>query len=206
MNSCSTTTIIIRTKAVLHFRCGDLISSNHPSFGFMKFGSYSRHLDQNVTSIGIVTQPFDDHGQAREYDGGESKQAKCKKVVYALVDHLQEKFPAARVAIRNDANETIALTFARMVMAKQVVIGITSFGVFPGIATFGTSYIRKPDYDKAPNRWLLRPKVEEVLDNVKLVEEPRLMAMSCRRMWKEDGSAVLDWFRSYETQPNSTAS
>jgi hypothetical protein len=182
--------------AVLHFRCGDLISSTHPSFGFMKFGSFSRHISPDVRSIGIATQPFEMSAQQRDAEGGAWKMERCRTVVHAFVDHLQEKFPAARVTIRNDAEETIALTFARMVMANQTVIGITSFGVFPGVATFGTSYIRKPDFRKAPNRWLLSPHIETFVDNVKLVEEPALMANQCRKMWGKDGTDVINWFRS----------
>jgi len=51
------------------------------------------------------------------------------------------------------------------------------FGVFLGIATFGQGYVRQPDYNKVPNRWLLNPHVETMLDNVHLmVDEPKLMA------------------------------
>jgi hypothetical protein len=49
-------------EAVGHFRCGDLISSDHPRFGFMKFVAFSRHLHSNTKSIGIATQPFDEDG------------------------------------------------------------------------------------------------------------------------------------------------
>jgi hypothetical protein len=189
--------------AVLHFRCGDLISSTHPSFGFMKFGSYSRHLNRNTTrSIGIVTQPFGSDAQVRNYDGGMSNKQKCQRVVYAFVEHLQHEFPIAKISIRNDANETIALTFARMIMARQVVIGISSFGVFPGIATFGEAFIRKPDYARAPNRWLLdNPAIESVAPYVKLVDEPKLMAVTCKAKWQQtNGTAVLDWFQNYTAQ------
>lgn len=185
---------------VLHFRCGDLISSTHPSFGFMKFGSYTRHLDgSKIRSIGIVTQPFDNDAQTRKYDGGQSNKDKCKRVVYAFVDHLKEMFPKANIAIRNDAKETIALTFARMIMAEQLVIGISSFGVFPGVATFGKSFIRKPDYHRAPNRWLLdNPSIEKVAPHVTLIEEPRLMAATCKYKWRAtNGTAVMDWFQNY---------
>lgn len=184
---------------VLHFRCGDLIESNHPSFGFMKFESYSRHLLPNVTSIGIVTQPLNGDGtaQLRLRDRGKRRRERCIIVVHAFVEHLQTHFPAARVSIRNNANETIALTFARMIMAKQTVVGITTFGVFPAVATFGMAYIRRPDFLRCPNRWLLRPDVETIVDNVKLIDEPRLMAVQCKRLWGNDGALVLQWFQDY---------
>jgi hypothetical protein len=186
--------------AVLHFRCGDLISSTHPAFGFMKFGSYSRHLDKkSIQTIGIVTQPFDADAQVRRYDGGQSNKDKCRRVVYAFVEHLQNEFPQAKISIRNDAKETIALTFARMIMARQVVIGISSFGVFPAVATFGQAYIRRPDYARAPNRWLLNnPSIDSVAPYVQLVDEPKLMAVTCKNKWSAtNGTAVLNWFQNY---------
>jgi len=187
--------------AVLHFRCGDIIASNHPSFGFMKFGSFSRHISAQAKRIGIVTQPFTVNAQKRNAEGGAWKMERCKLVVYSFVEHLQKRFPDAEVSIHNDANETIALTFARMIMANQTVIGITSFGVFPGVTTFGSGYIRKPDYIKAPNRWLLTSPIVERVNDLYLVEEPRLMAGPLKRMWGRNGSAVLDWFNTY---PNET--
>ena len=181
-------------EGCLHFRCGDLIGSNHLSFGFMKFGSFSRHLPRDVRTIGIVAQHFDPSGQTRLYDG----EAKCKQVVLAFVDFLQQEFQEATISIRNDTKETITLTYAHMVMAEHVVVGTSSFGAFPAVATCRTGYIRKPDYPKAPNRWLLyTPSIEEVVDNVKMVEEPKMMAVQCQKRWGKDGSAVIDWFRDY---------
>jgi hypothetical protein len=183
--------------AVLHFRCGDLIASNHPSFGFIPFRSFSRHISPHVRSIGIVTQPFEATGmQQRPSERTPLKLDRCRLVVTEFAKHLQDHFPNARVTIRNNANETIALAFARMVMANQTVSPISSFSVIPVLSTFGTGYIRKPDYRKAPNQFLLHPDVEELLDNVFLIEEPVLMAAEVNKMWGENGTEVLDWFWS----------
>ena len=182
--------------AVLHFRCGALIAAKHRSFGFMKFASFSRHLSPTVRSIGIVTQPFElHHHQQRTVEQNQDKLDKCRLVVTALVQHLQERFPTTVVTVRNDANETIALAFARMIMANQTVVAISSFGVMPAIVTFGTGYVRKPDYPKAPNQFLLHGGVSEN-SNVVLIEEPRLPAAQLNKLWNQNGStAVLDWFR-----------
>jgi hypothetical protein len=183
-------------EAVLHFRCGDLIGINHPGFGFMKFASYSRHLHSSTKTIGIVTQPFNETGQHRKTDGGRIRREKCYKVVMAFVDHLQEAFPAAKITIRNSADETIALTFARMIVAKQTVIGITSFGVFAGLASFGDAYIRLPDFAKAPNQWLLQMG-HQLPSNIHLIQEPKLMASVCKQRWGTDGALILGWFQNY---------
>jgi hypothetical protein len=183
--------------AMLHFRCGDLAFSNHPSFGFMKFGSFSRHLSPDVRSIGIATQPFDPSGQRRQAEGGGTAIQRCQLMVEAFVEHLTGLFPKARIRVHNGLDETIALTFARMVMANQTVIPITSFGVFPGVSTFGTGYIRYPDYAKAPNRWLITSPWMEKVDNVKLVKEPVLMAQQLKNMWGQNVSSVINWFANY---------
>jgi hypothetical protein len=183
--------------AMLHFRCGDIISMNHPNFGFIKFGSFSRHLSPDVRTIGIATQPFDPSAQQRNEEGGLCKLRRCKQVVTAFVEHLKEQFPKARIRVHNGLNETIALTFARMVMANQTVIAITSFGAFPGIGTFGTAYITYPEFRSAPNRWLVSSPLVERVGNVKLVKEPRLMSGEVMNGWGENGTSVIEWFNNY---------
>lgn len=183
--------------AVLHFRCGDLMKANHPSFGFMKFRSFSRHISVAARSIGIVTQPFElDAPQQRAREKFADKLDSCRLVVSEFVKHLQQRFPKARITIRNDRNETIALTFARMVMANQSIVAISTFSVLPTLATFGHGYIRKPDYPKAPNQFLLHPNIEDLTNHVSLIEESRLMAKELNEMWDEDGTRVIEWFRS----------
>lgn len=183
--------------AVLHFRCGDIIDSRHGSYGFMKFESYARYISQDVRTIGIVTQPFEASAQQRSVERAQKKLDRCKLVVHAFVQYLHHRFPRAKVSVRNDVEETIALSFARIIMANETVIGISSFGVFPGLTTFGTAYIRDPDYEAAPNRWLRTSSISEKFHNVKFIKEPKLLAPHVQRLWGEDGSAVLEWFQSY---------
>jgi hypothetical protein len=185
--------------ACLHFRCGDLMLSSHPSFGFMKFSAFSKRIANDTRSIGIVTQPFDNDGQSRKEDAGATKMARCKDVVLLFRDHLVEKFPDARIRIHNGRNETIALTYARMIMAKQTISPISSFSVFPALATFGRGYIRRPDFPKAPNQWLKAPPVDELFDNIELIKEPnRLMADQVKRLRNRPGGNdnVFEWFKN----------
>ena len=173
-----------------------LMFSRHPSFGFMKFSGFSKWISPSARSIGIVTQPFDATGQTRKEDAGASKMQKCKDLVVAFTDHLTNKFPRARISIYNDVNETIALTFARMIMANQTIVGVSSFGVFPALASFGTGYIRKPDHRKEPNQWLLDPPVDVAFDGIKLIEEPnRLWVGHLGTLRKMGGEQkVIEWF------------
>jgi hypothetical protein len=190
---------VVLDDAVLHFRGGDLFNSNHPGFGFMKFSAFSKHISPDTKSIGIVTQPFDSGGQQRQGDSSSQKQQRHRLVVMALVDFLKEKFPQARITIHNGRNETIALAYARMIMADQTMAGISSFGVFPSLASFGTGYIRKPDYRKGPNQFLINPPIDQIVDNVVFMEEPnRLMAGTVKRMFQRPNGQdeVLEWFKN----------
>jgi hypothetical protein len=44
--------------AVIHFLCGDLLSTKNTSYGFMTFAGYTRHISPEARSIGILTQPL----------------------------------------------------------------------------------------------------------------------------------------------------
>jgi hypothetical protein len=190
---------VVLDDVVLHFRGGDLFDSDHPGYCFMKFSAYSKRISPDTKSIGIVTQPIDTGGQHRSGDASSEKRQRHRIVAMALADFLKEKFPQARVTIHNGRNETIALAYARMVMANQTMVGISSFGVFPAIACFGTGYIRKPDFKKVSNRFLINPPIDQLADNVILMKEPnRLMARTVRRMFtRPTGQAlVLEWFKN----------
>jgi hypothetical protein len=189
----------LKDDVVAHFRCGDIISSSHPSFGFMKFSAYIKLISPETKSIGIITQPFELTNQSRYFDATKNKRRRCKELVSAFVEQLSESFPEARIIIHNGPKETIALAYARMIMAKQAIVGIGTFGVFPALATFGTGYIRKPDFAVAPNRWLLSPPVDEHYANVVLFDEPNLlMTYDVKKLRELPGrdENVLNWFRN----------
>lgn len=185
--------------AVLHFRCGDLMDSQHPRFAFLKFHAFTNVISSKVRSIGIVTQPFDKNAQTRNWDKDQYKKDRCRIVVGDFVAYLQEIFPKARTRVHNSPDETIALTYARMIMANQSIAGISTFGVFPSIASFGTGYIRLPDEKSPTNRWLTNPRLDGLMSNLVLMEEPNiLMVRQVSKLWKEkDGQAkILAWFRN----------
>jgi len=192
--------------AILHFRCGDLMNSQHKRFGFLKFDAFAKHISPDAQSIGIVTQPFDTGqdgdnavGQTRSWDQGREKGQRCRIVVTDFVQYLHERFPVARITVHNNPDETIALTYARMIMANQTIAGISTFGVFPSIASFGTGYIRLPDEKSPTNNWLNNPRLDTLIgDKLELMEEPNiLMVRKVRTLWEEeDGeSKILEWFR-----------
>jgi hypothetical protein len=192
--------------AVIHFRCGDLLSTNITSYGFMTFAGYTRHISPQARSIGILTQPFGDSirdspfstGQQRLLDSSNAvKNQRCRTLVLALADYVAQRHRHAKVFIRNDAHETVALTYARMVMANQTIGAMSTFSVFPILATFGTGYFMKPKRG-SPNSWLSHFKGHGTSSNLVLFAEKNVMVGSqTRELWDSSGeAAVLDWFRS----------
>jgi hypothetical protein len=184
-------------EAVLHFRCGDLMDSTHTSFAFMNFHGYVRHIAPNTTSIGILTQPFakDANVQVRRIDAEGKILDRCRTVIYSLVEYIQERFPQARVRIHNE--ESIALTYSRMILAQQAISGISTFGVMPAVATFGTGYVRIPDHPVEVNQWVLRPHLDDLVNNVVLIDDRKMPVEHIKMLWEQQGEpGVLAWFRN----------
>jgi hypothetical protein len=180
---------------VLHFRCGDLIYSDEPRYGFMTFDAYARQISPQAQSIGIVTESFDAKGQHRQADNGRVTRDRCRLVVDAFVEHLQQRFPNAQVRIRNGPEETVALAYARLIMANQTVTSLSTFAFFPAVAAFGKALVKRPS-PKNLGGWLVKLKSAGKAENIEFFDEPDwLSTKQCKRMWGDDGSAVLQWFR-----------
>ena len=230
---------ILLDDAVIHFRCGDLLSTDLLAYGFLTFHGYSRHISSSVQSIGILTQPFGkiknstdatigqlhanvtEQGRQRAVTsdqerlldtGNETISRRCRTLVYAFQDYLQDNFPKAKVHIRNDRTETIALAYVRMVMAKQVVGSMSTFSIYPIIGTFGTGYYLRPKLND-PSYWAennIYP-VTKIWDirTVIFDEDAKLLGTKTRDLWDAYGDdVVLQWFRTgnYTLPMNSTVS
>jgi hypothetical protein len=180
----------------------------------MTFHGYSRHISTHVRTIGILTQPFDEHPNAtnisesfvvqqRSLDTDNVQQMeRCQTLVFAFVDFLREQFPNAIVRIRNDPTETIALAYSRMVMANETVAGMSTFSVFPILGTFGTGYFLRPKSGD-PAMWLTHWKypITNMIrqdSNIVLFDESNLLVgPKAKALWDTHGDdVVLQWFRT----------
>jgi hypothetical protein len=199
-------------EVAVHFRCGDLMDSMNGAFSFMRFQGYVRHISPNVTTIGILTQPFDDDTQQSRWpDSSTHVQERCRTVVHSLVDYIQERHPTAQIFIRNERTERITLSYLRLIMAQQAVSGVSSFGVMPIVATFGRGYVRLPDQPAQPYRdglfplivnfWVLVPRIDELTGGqVVLFEEPSMPVSEMKALWEREGeNGVLAWFQNDTT-------
>jgi hypothetical protein len=183
-------------EAVIHFRCGDLMDSDHRSFTFLTFRGYTRHIAPDVRTIGILTQPLteDASWQVRRIDAAPRVRDRCRIVVDSLVHYIEERFPQAVVHIHD--TDRIALTYARIVLAsQQVVVGLSTFGALPAVATFGTAYLRVPDQPNEVNQWLIRPPMDDILPHVVLTDDPKMPVQRMQALWEQEGErGVLAWF------------
>jgi hypothetical protein len=179
----------------------------------LTFKGYTRYISPEARTIGILTQPFSfsnvtasgvssTNAQVRLYDVAGPNADRCRIVVTALVEYIQERHPKARITIHNGPNETIASTFARMIMANQTIVGASSsFGLFPTLATFGFGdYIAPKRIEGSPlSQWLFfEPRLDNLVDNVMVVENnERAMVGTIQNLWETEGAdRVLKWFKS----------
>jgi hypothetical protein len=190
------------------------MDSESPYFSFLPFSSLVQDISPDAQSIGIITQPFGNDNksnnsrsnattsQVRWFDARNTTQDRCRTVVHALVDYIQVRHPRSRITIHNGPHETIALAYARMVMANQSIAGISTFGVFPVLSTFGTGYLHQPHGVPSVTSWLFAKhgnrSISQVVPNLHVIYDRQYMMVSdMKKLWQTSGSAgVLAWFTS----------
>jgi hypothetical protein len=149
--------------AVIHLRTGDIGQMAHPCYGLVPFHVYTNLIPRTAQTIGVITAPFRQRGRVHLNEA----------VTVAARDYIQNKFPDARVSIRN-GNETMDVTYARMVAANWSFCGSSTFCLYPALATAGQSYIlQSPLYGDSPG-WL--DKVAESLENVHYIKDEMIFS------------------------------
>jgi hypothetical protein len=148
-------------EAVVHLRTGDIGRLNDSSYGLVPFHVYTNLIPDNTRTIGLVTAPYRQNRPGAGYGDAELSEA----VTEAARDYIQRKFPDARVSIRNDdVSETMAITYVRMVAAKWLFCGSSTFCLFPALATSGESYILQSPLYGGYRSWI--NKVADSFENV----------------------------------------
>jgi hypothetical protein len=203
----------------IHFRCGDLMGTDHGQYEFLKFSGYARYISPEARTIGIVTQSFAPPPIQSQNSGNKSGlqqisslpirskdftdvvRDRCLIVVSALVEYIQQRHPHSLVSIRNGPRETIPSSYVRLIMANQTIAGISStFGVFPTTTTFGTGYLSSPERNQSAlrTRWMVEEFANQRVANIILVEgNPHAKVSTILRMWETQGAErVVEWFRS----------
>jgi hypothetical protein len=158
-------------EATIHLRIGDIGRQEHGLYGLIPFHVYKKLIPKGVKSIGIITAPFKQNRPAWGYGDADLNE----RVSLAVQDYLQQTFPEARVSIRNDdVNETMAMTYARMISANWSFCGSSTFCLYPALATRGESYIlQSPLFGGSPT-WIT--KVEAPFSNIHYVQEELVLS------------------------------
>lgn len=158
-------------EATIHLRTGDIARQENALYGMVPFQLYTKLLPRTVKTIGIVTAPFQ---QARPAWGPGDADLN-EAVVTAARNYIQKEFPDATVSIRNDdTNETMAMTYVRMVSANWSFCCPSTFCLFPALANMGESYIlQSPLFGGSPS-WI--EKVTESFHNIHYLNEPYVLS------------------------------
>ena len=154
-------------EVVIHLRIGDIGRLNTSLYGLVPFHNYKSLIPKKAKTIGIVTAPYRQNRPGRSFSYGDAELNEA--VTVSARDYIQNQFPDARVSIRNDdVNETMAMTYVRMVAANWSFCGSSTFCLYPSLATAGESYIlQTPLFGGSPG-WL--DKVAESFDNVHYIK------------------------------------
>ncbi len=169
----------------LHFRCGDVMGgARRNDFGMIRFNEYKKWIPHDTESIGILTQPFDTN-MTRRVDKG--RVGECRKVVYALVDYLQDFAPNATIRIHNGRNETLPMAYARIVMANYSFTSLSSFGIFPVVGTFGQGYFQEGNRGVNP----FGKYIPAILPNVHMMTADKL---TTGQMFHKKAEELIPWF------------
>jgi hypothetical protein len=161
-------------EAVIHLRTGDFVKFEGSPYGLVPFHVYANLIPKTAKTIGIVTAPYKQN-RLMGYGDADLNEA----VTVALKEHIESKFPDARVTIRNDdVRETQDMTYARMVAANWLFCASSSFCLFPALATAGESYILQSPVFGNELSWIKRATAS--FDNIHYVEGEIVMT---REFW-----------------------
>ena len=127
---------------------------------------YTDLIPMTSNTIGVATAPY------RQIRPGKfSIDAELNEAVTVVVrDYNQSKVPDARVSIRNDdVNETLAMTYVRMVAANWSFCSPSTFCLYPALATAGESYSLQSALYDSGRVWL--DTVAESFENVHYIKD-----------------------------------
>ena len=151
-------------EAVIHMHTiGRWNNSNN---GLVPFHVFTSLIPNTTETIGIIIASYQQYMPGASYDDTELNEA----VAMAARNYIQSKLPDARVSIRNNknVNETVSMTYARMVAANWSFCSSSTFCLYPALATAGESYILQSPLSGRSPGWL--DKVSESFENVHYVE------------------------------------
>ena len=110
----------------IHLRLLDMLGcTKRYDMGLTPFPAYVKIIPNDVTTIGIVTAPYEPESES-------------ETIAIGLQSFLAQHYPKASISIRNSRNDTTAMVFTRIIKARRLSICTAStYCVYPTLGAEG---------------------------------------------------------------------
>ena len=115
----------------VHYRCGDNFG---PPYGFVTFPAIKDRIPPDARTIYVLSER-----RGRKTEAKPQLAAKCDAVIEALHRFLVGKFPSAAVVTKRGSDD-MYVDLARLTFANVTVCSISTFCLWPAVASNGTAY------------------------------------------------------------------
>ena len=121
--------------AAVHYRCGDNFVGD---YGFLPFRAIKDKIPLSSETIYVLAEMRNRKTVERPHLA-----SKCDAILYSLWKYLCHHFPKAIVVVKR--GDDIYVDMARLTFAKTTVCSVSTFCLWPAIASNGTAYFPKTD-------------------------------------------------------------
>lgn len=115
-------------ETAVHYRCGDNLVAH---YGFVFFGAIKRVIPHDTKTIYVMAESSTRRANKKE------SVLRCDSIFAALGRYLHEHFPAADVVVLR--GQDIIDDLARLTYAKTVVCSVSTFCLWPAVASGGAA-------------------------------------------------------------------
>lgn len=140
----------------IHYRCGDNFVGH---YGFLPFGVIKAKIPESTTLIFVLAE-----NRGRKTSSVPHLSMKCDAILTSLGHYLRLHFPHAKIVVKR--GDDLYIDMARLSFAKTTICSVSTFCLWPAIASNGTAYFPLSNLivggDKSISlgfQWLLMPEV-----------------------------------------------
>ena len=142
--------------AAVHYRCGDNFVGD---YGFLPFRAIKDKIPLSSRTIYVLAET-----RNRKTVEKQHLSSKCDAILYSLWKHLCHHFPKAKVVVKR--GDDIYIDMARLTFAKTTICSVSTFCLWPAIASNGTAYFPRTNLILRGTvsaslgfKWILSPSV-----------------------------------------------
>lgn len=140
----------------IHYRCGDNFIGH---YGFLPFSVVTSHIPSDVKYIYVLAE-----NRSRKTTTRPHLISHCDAIFNALFRYLSQKFPSSVILIKR--GDDLYVDIARLTYAKVTICSVSTFCLWPAMASNGTSYFPKTRLIVAGDtsidlgfNWITSPKI-----------------------------------------------